>query len=231
MRKLSIDIPESQEDFNKLLRTTDAEFLCVPGSGYKYINWVKEYFLAGGYGSYSLDAHLIRTYNLIDNMSDPDENYSEEVNSNYPYPCIPLSPSRFLELVAKGCKLFGNGSPRFIDAGCGVGDKVKLASMFFNDCAGVDYNNLMYKIATCRSFGEIFLGDITTFNFSEYGVIYAYNPMQSSSGMLRFFNNVINTAKKGTICIFKNVDSGTEALSKVKRKFVQTQYEDIWILK
>ena len=158
-------------------------------------------------------------------LEDPDRTFSNNYgvkNNSIPYPCIPLHTSRFLELVRGALDIYkGKEKTRFIDAGCGVGDKVVLASMFFDYSCGVELSRF---IASCgrsinrlSSRDELLEGDITTFDFSPYNIVYAYNPIQTYDGMYDFFKNLVKTASPGTVCMFANVDTGGQALDKVRK--------------
>lgn len=230
---MKINIPVTDKEAGQMLRDRNDLFLCA---SYKesYKNWdteVREYLLENNPPSprilnyLTLRLHpLENTVPFVKNSGDVEINKSEQM----PYECIPLYMGRFIEDLQIASKIKPRKNPRdikFIDAGCGVGDKTAIASFFGFNAYGVDYSS--FYIECCRAFkGDRFsedkrfmLGDITTFNFSGYNIIYAYNPMQTVEGMYKFFDNVFMTADPETICIFENVGTGQVALNKMKNKF------------
>jgi hypothetical protein len=148
------------------------------------------------------------------------------------YPYIPLWSDEFIFTMHKATKLLRTKTDtiRFVDAGSGMGDKVLLAQTFF-DCVfkttaniweGVEYNPFLVSPAKAlRRTINVKQGDITTWDFKSYNLIYAYNPMTRPDGMEAFFKNVINTADDDIICVFYNVDSGWHAMSnpEIKKHF------------
>ena len=157
-------------------------------------------------------------------LQDPERGYDDwdyDDESSKPYACIPLNVDRFMYLVADAVRAYkGKEKTKFIDAGCGVGDKIVLANMFFDYTYGVELSKF---IASCgreiNNLGstQILEGDITTFDFSPYNIVYAYNPIQTEVGMFKFFKNLVKTAKPGTVCMFANVESGDYALRKIRK--------------
>ena len=234
MKKFRCIIPETSKDVIELLNDLDFDFLnlafalnnCVVDHG------VREWLISGkgwnteNYLPNPLENFIIRRFNLVcGKIEDPeDKSYFDHdmTFSLQPYPYIPSYIDPFIRVVVKAMKEVRKESPTFIDAGCGIGDKIKLANWLGCKAYGVEYSKFLINIATQihrRIADDIFLGDITTFDFSPYDIIYAYNPMQSREGMYAFFNNVHKTAKNGTICAFINVGSGHEAMRKVGDKF------------
>lgn len=156
----------------------------------------------------------------------------------HPYDCIPLDVARFVRTLHKATELMKssgiNTGISFVDAGSGVGDKVRVAydSMMVSRACGVELSKEFCAIADslCHLGIKNIRADITTFDFSSFNLIYAYNPMDSVKGMTLFFENVIKTAKPGTYCMFFNVHTGGRALEKLKEHFTQVD-KYIYILK
>lgn len=176
---------------------------------------------------YSLIEEIInyKFSSVITNVSDPDDYSLTDA-----YPCIPTHPGYFIRLLAQAvgmCKT--TDEIQFIDAGCGAGHNLLYAQYVFGyrlKAYGVDYNEFLVKLAKNQveryggiSDDSIMKGDITTFDFSAYDIIYAYNPMKSTDGMRRFFENVARTARNGAICVFNNVSSGEEAMESMGKFF------------
>ncbi len=224
MKTVTYQVPDNREEFNKLLSEGDDEFLAHAPSYWDY--YLREYLLkTDNFPVYSntISRYLSNAHHLIGRMADPDVNYHDLGREVDNYPCIPLDPDTFILLLAEGVKLLDTKNLhkiKFCDAGCGVGDKVILASDIFNlDSFGVEYDPFIYKIARNRLFKKAILGDITTHDFSPYDIIYAYNPMHSYEGMKKFFDNLVKTARNGAIILLANVSSGGEAFQTVEKYF------------
>lgn len=184
-------------------------------------------------------------------IGDPDINYGAVYmrkgnNGKIPYECIPLSTYLFIEMAIEVRKLFKDKDIKFVDAGCGVGDKLYLASMVLNPKKFkglelskyiINYGSYKYRGRGLMVNGEnpFILGDITTFNFKPFNLIYAYNPINGERGMYEFFLNVLNTAEVGTICWFENVHTGWGAMNRIneevhlkKFKHLQARSAHLW---
>jgi len=153
------------------------------------------------------------------------------------YSCIPLDMTYFVIWFTKAVSLI-EGPVRFVDAGSGIGNKVKMAWFLLprlgkwsgSTATGVEFSKFYAKVAYEVLKVSTKLGDVTTFNFTDYNLIYAYNPLCTPDGMGDFFKNVVNTAKPGTICLFFNVYTGDEAFSAYKKHFEKLD-DRIWKLK
>lgn len=242
MKTESIQVPETYEDFESMVMSKSAFGINWLGiSGEIRNEWIRKFFenkKNHGYAPYTFNTLISYKFRLLGHMTDPDiPRYPDKkIEGMSPYPCIPLSPVEFLEVLVQAKKLIKKDIRiKFIDAGCGVGDKVKLAEGIFGLYAhGVEYSNVIYQVAKERlnGYGYITKGDIRKFNFSGYDIIYSYNPMQDVEGMYEFFQNVARTADIGTVCVFVNVYSGDDALDKLDQdcKYFKEVAKDIYIL-
>lgn len=112
------------------------------------------------------------------------------------YPNASFSILRFMSNLRFIQKTCGVGS-RFLDVGCGLGNKVWIAQTLGFDACGLEINKKYAEIAgECVGVNRIICGDGTTFsNYDQYDVIYFYNPMPSDE----IETAIIRNAKKGAI--------------------------------
>ena len=110
------------------------------------------------------------------------------------YPYIPFSNGQFVRIVDEAMAIYKNIAdrkshqrPRFLDAGCGIGSKVRLAASRGFHSDGVEilkkYCDIARKVCdrVCDS-SSIIHSDLREFNgFGNYDVIYTYSPMLSSA--------------------------------------------------
>ena len=136
-----------------------------------------------------------------------------------PYQFIPLYPLAFLRAAAIAVKA-NPGAASFVDCGSGYGDKPYLFGRLYRDITpyGIEYNQKYVRAARNRHNFTTIHGDITTEDYSNYDIIYAYNPMNDVNGMEAYFRRVHETAKPSTICIFVNVATGGMALNKINKE-------------
>ena len=116
-------------------------------------------------------------------------------NENY-YPNASFSVLRFMAKMRLIQQMCGAGR-RFLDVGCGLGNKVWIAQAIGFDAYGIEINHKYAEIAgECVGTKRIFCQDGTTFSgYAHYDVIYFYNPMPSDELETAIFTN----AKKGAI--------------------------------
>jgi SAM-dependent methyltransferase len=224
MKAMTFQVPETYEEFKRSMlsgMTYDTYNLIRDRMNRRY--WLKEFLLTESskvnISSFSLNDILTREFKLSNTIR------NKTRNDAYPY--IPLCPSHFISLIQKAMNHIDKKPVRFVDAGCGIGDKIKLVEYFFSYvyASGIEYNRVLIEMAKAKYDEynddriDIHTGDITKFDFSPYNLIYAYNPIQTFEGMLKFFENVIRTANPGTICAFANVYSGEDAMKRVKSRF------------
>src|SRR5690606_17323835 len=112
------------------------------------------------------------------------------------YPNASFSVLRFIEELRSIQQIDGVGA-RFLDVGCGLGNKVWIAQVLGFDAYGLEINQRYVDIA--RDYigaRRIICHDGTTFqDYSQYDVIYFYNPMPS----MELETAIVSKAKKGAI--------------------------------
>lgn len=120
-------------------------------------------------------------------LSDQDTSY---------YPNASFSILRFVATLKRVQHLCGKGS-RFLDVGCGLGNKVWIAQELGFDAHGIEVNEKYVEIArNLVSPQRIRCHDATTYtDYGEYDVIYFFNPMPS--GLLEAA--VLSGAKQGAL--------------------------------
>lgn len=109
----------------------------------------------------------------------------------------------------------------FLDCGCGVGNIMLLATTLrgFNIIAGIEYDKETYEIARmlCQR-GQIFKGDLTKFErYSDYNILYYYEPMHCPTKRETFIKKLINDTKVGTLIITNGCSQPFRHSRKFKR--------------
>ena len=120
-------------------------------------------------------------------LSDSDDRY---------HPNASFSVLTFLAQLQAIQKLCGVGA-RFLDVGCGLGNKVFLARELGFDAYGIEVNKAYVEFA--REFvgsNRIFCQDGITYpDYKTYDVIYFYNPMPARE----LESAIINGARSGAV--------------------------------
>jgi hypothetical protein len=142
--------------------------------------------------------------------------------SQYPY--IPLHAPSFSALLDYISKKYKHRKS-FIDVGCGIGDKVLFAflSRLFDECHGIEYDIISYKIAAQTTGWEMsnhiksdkeskrygngnsffIKGDAFDHDYSKYDTAYLYCPMSDGKMMKKLIGHIHTTQKSGSIiCLF-----------------------------
>ena len=136
------------------------------------------------------------------------------------YPYIPLDFSTFAILVSIARTAIGKYTKAsFLDVGCGIGDKVLLASSVFDFFYGLEYVDAYIKegeklfskfgryntIATktgSRFESPFIKGDALEFSgYGDYQVIYFYCPFSDCKKEEEFEDKLLLDMKRGTIVI------------------------------
>jgi len=104
-----------------------------------------------------------------------------------------------LRLIKRRCR----EGCRFLDVGCGLGNKVWIAQSLGFDAYGLEINAKYAEIASeCVGADRIFCHDGITFQgYEDYDVIYFYNPMPTDE----LESAILERAKKGAI-IYHAID-------------------------
>jgi SAM-dependent methyltransferase len=92
--------------------------------------------------------------------------------------------------------------PKFLDAGCGVGNIMTLASKVGYTVYGIEYNPEIARIAKRLSGGDVCVGDITTYTqYDKYDVIFYYVPIIDKVKMDKFCDTLAHQMKRGAYII------------------------------
>jgi SAM-dependent methyltransferase len=106
-------------------------------------------------------------------LSDEDTSY---------YPNASFSILRFIATLKRIQNLCGVGA-RFLDVGCGLGNKVWIAQEFGFDAHGIEVNEKYVEIArNLVGPHRVLCHDATTYaDYGKFDVIYFFNPMPSGA--------------------------------------------------
>jgi len=122
----------------------------------------------------------------------------KELYETESYDYVPFDPNRFIDLLGHTLKGMNKATPkdrrklRFIDVGCGLGIKQRLARMVyrFDTAHGIEINQHFVQIArrACSIFRtdanhplHVFKKDILKFkHYGNYDIIYLYRPLIGS---------------------------------------------------
>jgi 2-polyprenyl-3-methyl-5-hydroxy-6-metoxy-1,4-benzoquinol methylase len=130
--------------------------------------------------------------------------------------CFGNIPYSYIEILAKELEIIQRRlykklrrKPKFLDIGCGIGNLVMLASFLDYEAAGLEYNLKTYRVAKklCNITlpdSKIIKGDMRTFkHYSEYDVLYCYQPIADYKKMDEFTIKLAEEMKSGAyvICV------------------------------
>lgn len=112
------------------------------------------------------------------------------------YPNASYSVLSFITKLRSLLSMCGRGA-RFLDVGCGLGNKVWIAQAIGFDAYGLEINQEYAEIAAqCVGADRVFRQDGLTFpHYDHFDVIYFYNPMPSHE----LEAAIVANAKKGAI--------------------------------
>lgn len=127
------------------------------------------------------------------------------------YPCIPFSNQSFLNrlqdamdiLQAVGTRDDKGGRPKFIDVGCGIGMKVKMAALAGLEAHGIEYHKEYVRLAH-RLVNQscITRGDAREYKrYGEFDIIYFYCPMANHDLQIQLEKTIYEQAKEGAVLI------------------------------
>lgn len=151
----------------------------------------------------------IRNFTDVDykRLYDSKDAASQERRKKRHFPYIALDPERFLLTFVQFERRFGLDSLRsasFVDVGCGIGDKLLIASKLFGieQVTGIEYGVEVAEIARTKvPEATVIQGDAFEQDFSGYDVIYFYHPISDAQEQARLFMHMYNTAKAGAVLV------------------------------
>jgi len=134
------------------------------------------------------------------------KNPEKYIDGYYYY--IPFDLFNFIEKMDNLTKLYPRFK-KFIDVGCGIGDKVLIAKEFFGlDATGIEYSDYTSGVAKrkLKNLGvNIIHDDAFNLDFGEYNYIYLYVPIQNPVKMGELGKHILNSMKEG---IYSDVTLG-----------------------
>ena len=133
-----------------------------------------------------------RLTEIIQWILNEDCNYREDGSFKY----IPFKYEKFVVLL-KG------KSGKFLDVGCGIGDKVFIAKEMGFEAHGIEKDERLFNIADKYLLN---IQNIDAFDFNEYDkfdIIYMYHPFRDIEKQIKL-ENLINS-KKRKDALFINV--------------------------
>lgn len=141
------------------------------------------------------------------------------------YPYIPTNPRILSKLIlSEIVPIKQKDKKSFLDAGAGSCLIPELMSLFgFKESSGLEFSDFYVKLDQSK---RLFQGDILTYNFSNWDVIYSYNPMCDHEMMKRGIDNIITTMKKGAILYFFTASISIENFLKEKEAVSLSYIDD-----
>jgi len=119
---------------------------------------------------------------------------------NYPY--IPVNSyvlAPIIEDLIKSKIKFDKKS--FIDIGCGIPIIPKIFEILgCKEVKGLEYDNLYIRMENPKKY--LIKGDLLTYDFKKFDILYAYNPIYNNTLMNRGLTNIMNTMKEGATFYF-----------------------------
>lgn len=131
------------------------------------------------------------------------------------YKCIHLAPMRFVSML--GAVLDhqkiephkNKRKPKFLDIGCGVGEKIYLASLFGLNTFGLELRKelitdgrKLLKSMSDDFYDDHFIpGNALTFDYKDFDILYFYCPLADEALQIKLELRIAKTAKPGAIVI------------------------------
>jgi protein-L-isoaspartate O-methyltransferase len=180
--------------------------------------------------------------NALHNLANPIAYNSDHARENQ-FLDIALSGGHFINLIHAAYRIAlaqGRSGPlRFIDVGCGGGSKVIMASHFFEQADGLEYNTNFVEhaqstIEVSKAEGcTIQEGDALTFrDYADYDIIYFYRPISDNDILTQMEATIVDMVKPGTIIIapmgFQKPGAFTNRITSIAANvyLTQTSVED-----
>ena len=142
---------------------------------------------------------LINEYDRVDSER---KSTIENVMGAYTY--IPADRTRFIQYVSKIIKKSQLSDMKFIDVGCGIGDKVMLAQFLGFDAYGIEINShtlglAQYFLHKVVPYTHLILGNAFDIDYSQYSFIYMYVPIYDVKKMAELYRLIKKRAKGKTV--------------------------------
>lgn len=124
----------------------------------------------------------------------------------------------------------------FIDIGCGYPlIPTIMFNIGFETANGLEYNNVLsainemdFKDKTSHR-NTLITGDLLTYDFNHYDVLYSYNPIHDLRLMEEGIINIMNTMRPGAIFLFNNAGVQPSLLIDFLEFTVSEELEGIYI--
>ncbi len=134
-------------------------------------------------------------------------------NKSY-YPYIPTYTAR-LELILK--KIIADNKnlskKSFIDIGCGFpAIPIIMDILGCKQNKGLEYSELYIQLLANQYKKYMIQGDLLTYDFKDFDILYSYNPIEDPELMIEGIKNITKTMKKGAIFYFNCVSGNTNIL-------------------
>jgi len=99
----------------------------------------------------------------------------------------------------------------FIDIGAGTPLIMDIFEQVLPDLSWYKrFTSLELSDIYCEIFKKLKKGNLLTYNFKEYDILYSYNPIRNSDLMIEGLKNIINTMKEGAILYYVAADHKVE---------------------
>ena len=120
------------------------------------------------------------------------------------YTYIPAGRAYFIERVSQIKSKAQLSDMKFIDVGCGIGDKVMLAQFLGFDAYGVEINShtlglAQYFLHKVVPYTHLILGNAFDIDYSQYSFIYMYVPIYDVKKMAELYRLIKKRAKGKTV--------------------------------
>jgi hypothetical protein len=152
---------------------------------------------------------------------------------NY-YPYITMNTVNFVTnikgLLTEKFKDVDPKTIKFVDVGCGIGDKVLLANFVFDlNSVGIEYNPHYYEIAKFNESNtktknvKFICEDAFNVDFKEFDFVYMYCPIADGDLMGKLNKHIWKTMKKGGLLydIGSHYNNGFNRLSPKKKQILK----------
>lgn len=134
--------------------------------------------------------------------------YREKKHKKGQHVCVPTHGELVIELLNSALAIISTRTKsdrrlNFVDAGCGIGNVLYIASLFgeFN-VHGLDIETKYLQIARkLVPLASLEKQDILKTDYSKYDVIYFYTPMSNISKQRELEKRIVTTARDGAIIL------------------------------